>query len=85
VELKSLLRQAVEDLDVSQAPNISCLRHGVREKMGWKIPTTKVGHKYTMDPGEKTFIFVCFLHFCVDDLLLLIQHAASCVSEKLKG
>ena len=33
VELKSLLRQAVEDLDVSQAPNISCLRHGVREKM----------------------------------------------------
>lgn len=28
---------------------------------------------------------VCVLHFCVDDLLLLIQHTAICVSEKPKG
>jgi len=41
VELKSLLRQAVEDLDVSQAPNISCPCHGVREKMDGKFQLQK--------------------------------------------
>lgn len=38
---------------------------------GWTIPTARVGHKYAMDPGDKTFIFVCFLHFCVHDFCCL--------------
>ena len=56
---------------------------------GWNIPTTRLGQTYVyiyrQGPGDFFLNFVCVLHFCVDDLLLLIQHAAICVSEKPKG